>query len=111
MTYVGRYLQIKSDIFTIANYWMQTFSLSKKVIEHIEGMCRRFLWAGKESPSRKAPIAWDYVCDHVDDGGLNITSVKEWNKATLGKLLWNLGTLKDKMWIQWIHYYYIKKIP
>lgn len=57
LSYAGKFLLIKSVIFSIANYWMQIFPLEKKLITHIEGLCRSFLWTGKDSTSRSALIA------------------------------------------------------
>lgn len=37
---------------------------------------------------------------------LHITS---WNRACILKLLWALITKEDKLWIRWIHSYYIKE--
>lgn len=48
LSYAGRYLLIKSVIFSIANYWMQIFPLPKRIIEHIEVLCIRFIWTGKD---------------------------------------------------------------
>ncbi|XP_058763598.1 uncharacterized protein LOC131637052 [Vicia villosa] len=67
-----------------------------------------FLWSGKIEGSRKAPVAWDRVCDPKKAGGLNIISLKEWNAATMIKLLWNVQAKKDKLWVKWINAYYIK---
>lgn len=61
-SYACRYQLVKSVIFSIPNYWTQIFPLPKKVIAHIEGLCRNFLWTGKDSASKKAPISWDHVC-------------------------------------------------
>ncbi|KAG5610973.1 hypothetical protein H5410_022254 [Solanum commersonii] len=41
-------------------------------------------------------------------GGLNIIDVYMWNKTTILKHLWNLSKKKDKLWIAWVHNYYIK---
>ncbi|CAI8590213.1 unnamed protein product [Vicia faba] len=32
----------------------------------------------------------------------------EWNKASIRKMLWDLNAKKDKIWITWIHHYYMK---
>ena len=32
----------------------------------------------------------------------------EWNKASIGKMLWDLNDKKYRMWISWIHHYYKK---
>lgn len=31
-----------------------------------------------------------------------------WNKAAINKHLWNLCKKKDRLWIQWVHTYYVK---
>ncbi|XP_050879587.1 uncharacterized protein LOC127083318 [Lathyrus oleraceus] len=71
-------------------------------------MCRRFIWAGNDEKSKRAPVAWDHVCDSIANGGRNIIALGEWNKATIGKLLWSLSEKKDKMWVKWMHSYYLK---
>ncbi|KAI5382226.1 hypothetical protein KIW84_UN0062 [Lathyrus oleraceus] len=58
-------------------------------------MCRRFIWAGNDEKSKRAPVAWDHVCDSIANGGRNIYALGEWNKATIGKLLWSLSEKKD----------------
>ncbi|XP_058734249.1 uncharacterized protein LOC131605978 [Vicia villosa] len=100
---------IEKCLFFISNYWMHIFPLPKKVIAHSEGLCRNFLWTGKDSYIRKAPIAWEHVCDLVAAGGLNLISLTAWNKATIGKMLWNIAKIKDRLWIHWIHEYYMNK--
>ncbi|XP_058752813.1 uncharacterized protein LOC131626004 [Vicia villosa] len=109
LSYAGRLQLIRSVIFAITNYWMQIFLLPKKVLNHIDSLCRRFLWTGKDMPSRKSPISWDHICDPRAASGMNLISLAEWNIATIGKLLWNLCAKKDKLWIRWIHFYYIKR--
>lgn len=41
-------------------------------------------------------------------GGWNIIDMKLWNKAAVTKLLRCLAKKKDRIWIRWIHAYYIK---
>lgn len=106
--YAGRIQLIKSVLFSICNYWMQIFPLPKKVILHIEALCRTFLWTGGDLISRKAPVAWNHVWDPVSAGGLNLLALLEWNKATIGKLLWNICQKSNKLWVKWVHTYYIK---
>lgn len=67
-----------------------------------------FLWSGTSSNYRKAPIAWDIVCNPKSVGGLNIILLAEWNQATMLKLLWNIQGNKDKLWIKWLEAYYVK---
>lgn len=74
----------------------------------MESICRMFLWSGKSASSKKTPIAWDRMCDPKNYGGLNITSLTEWNQATMFKLLWNIQGKKDKLWVKWLDAYYVK---
>ncbi|XP_058768387.1 uncharacterized protein LOC131642117 [Vicia villosa] len=108
LSYAGRLQLIKSVLFTTTNYWMQVFLIPKKVLHNIEAICRTFLWAGTDIISRKSPIAWDKVCYTKAAGGQNVTSLLEWNLATISKLLWNLQAKEDKLWIKWMDHYYIK---
>ncbi|XP_019257891.1 PREDICTED: uncharacterized protein LOC109236129 [Nicotiana attenuata] len=40
--------------------------------------------------------------------GLNLINLALWNKAAITKICWELANKKDKLWIKWIHSYYIK---
>ncbi|XP_019230433.1 PREDICTED: uncharacterized protein LOC109211357 [Nicotiana attenuata] len=79
LSYAGRATLIKSVLGTIQNFWAQVFILPKKIIQFIE-------------------VA----------GGLKFTNIELWNKAALCKLLWNICKKKEKLWVQWVHAYYIK---
>lgn len=78
-------------------------SLPKKVIHHIEGLCRNLLWNGKEERSYKAPVAWEKLCKPKNSGGLNIIELLHWNIATLEKLLWKIQSKADKLWVRWLN--------
>lgn len=108
LSYVGRLQLIKSIRFAVTSYWMQVFPLPYKVTHEIEAICRNFLWSGSNIINRKARISWDIVYDPKNDGGLNITTLREWNQATIGKLLWNIHSKKDNLWIRWVKVYYLK---
>lgn len=63
---------------------------------------------GSNVLTRKALVAWDKLCSPRSVGGLNMINIRVWNKAAITKLYWDLANKKDKLWIQWIHTYYIK---
>lgn len=109
LSYAGRLQLVKNVIFSIANYWMQIFPLPKMIISHIDNMCSNFLWYGKDCPIRKAPVSCDHISDPISIGWLNLIYLREWNKVTIEKLLWNVFAKKDKLWTNWIHMYYLKK--
>jgi hypothetical protein len=108
LSHAGRLQLISSVTFVVANYWMQCLPLPKKVIHKINAICRYFLWSGGAVVTRKSPVAWDLVCAPKAHGGLGLISLIEWNQANLAKLLWNIYSKADSLWIKWIHSYYIK---
>ncbi|XP_070015206.1 uncharacterized protein [Nicotiana sylvestris] len=105
----GRLQLIKSVLFVIQSFWSQIFPLPKKIIQGIETICKRFLWTGETENKAKALVAWKQLCWPKSAGGLNITDILIWNRAVLIKHLWNINKKKDRLWIQWIHTYYIKQ--
>ncbi|XP_019261681.1 PREDICTED: uncharacterized protein LOC109239557 [Nicotiana attenuata] len=108
LSYAGRVQLIKSVLIAIQSFWSQIFPLPKKIIQQVESICRKFLWTGDTSSSTKALVTWDMLCRPKTKGGLNVTDLNTWNRAALLKHLWNLGKKKDKLWIKWVHAYYIK---
>ncbi|XP_019240095.1 PREDICTED: uncharacterized protein LOC109220087 [Nicotiana attenuata] len=109
LSYAGRAILVKSVLFAIQTFWAQIFILPKKIVHFIQAICRRFLWTGNVEPTKKALIAWDKLCAPKVAGGLNFINVELWNKAAICKLQWSICTRKEKMWIQWVHTYYIEE--
>lgn len=91
------------------NYWPYIFPLSKKLIKDVESVCRRFLWSGDTAASKKAPVAWSTLQLPKCGGGWNIINMFIWNKAAMHKLLWATEFKRDKLWVKWVHSYYIKR--
>ncbi|KAK4727001.1 hypothetical protein R3W88_031918 [Solanum pinnatisectum] len=71
-------------------------------------MCKRFLWNGDKEGKGKALIAWETLCWPKTAGGLNITDMYVWNKTAILKHMWNLCKKKDRLWIVWVHTFYLK---
>ena len=111
LSYAGREQLIKSVLFSIQIYWSQIFVLPAKVIKLIESTCKRFLWTGGTEVTKKALLAWDKVCLPRTAGGLHILDITVWNRAAISKLLWNLCSKRDTLWVWWMHCYYIKGRP
>lgn len=78
------------------------------MIKLIEVTCKRFLWTGGVELTKKAILAWDKVCYPTSAGRLNILDIVVWNRATISKLLFKIYSKKNKLWVQWVHSYYIK---
>ncbi|XP_048503044.1 uncharacterized protein LOC125498803 [Beta vulgaris subsp. vulgaris] len=59
--------------------------------------------------SKKAPIAWSKFYDPKSYGGWNLVNMNLWNKAAMLKLLWAIAYKSDRLWVKWVHEYYIKR--
>ncbi|KAK4724358.1 hypothetical protein R3W88_027137 [Solanum pinnatisectum] len=84
------------------------FIIPAKIIKLIEGPCRSYLWSGVVYVTKKALVAWKRVCCPKSAGGMVLINMQLWNKAAVAKLCWDLANNEDKLWIKWIHTYYIK---
>ncbi|KAH0720491.1 hypothetical protein KY284_005521 [Solanum tuberosum] len=73
-------------------------------------MCKRFLWNGETQVKGKALVAWDILCWPKVAGGLYAIEIYMWNKAAILKHLWDLNKKKDKLWIVWVHTFYLKDV-
>ncbi|XP_058732696.1 uncharacterized protein LOC131604262 [Vicia villosa] len=63
---------------------------------------------GGATIKRKSPVAWHNVCKPRKFGGLNVLDLQTWNVITMMKLLWNISSKKDNLWVRWINSYYMK---
>ncbi|KAK6117718.1 hypothetical protein DH2020_048570 [Rehmannia glutinosa] len=103
LSYAGRLLLIKSVLQGVECFWLQIFPLPSTVIDRINRLCRVFLW-GKNT----SPIKWSKVCLPSDEGGVGLRDVHSWNKALLAKILWNIHSKADSLWVRWVHSFYLK---
>ncbi|XP_010320549.2 uncharacterized protein [Solanum lycopersicum] len=108
LSYAGRAQLVKTVLFGVQTYWAQLFIIPAKIIKLIEGLCKSYLWSGVSHVTKKALVAWDKVCCPKYEGGLGLLNIKIWNRAAITKLCWDLENKADKLWIKWIHAYYIK---
>ncbi|KAK6142914.1 hypothetical protein DH2020_023262 [Rehmannia glutinosa] len=95
LSYAGRLLLIKSVLQGVECFWLQIFPLPNTVIDRINRLCRVFLW-GKNT----SPIKWSKVCLSSDEGGLGLRDVHSWNRALLAKVLWNIHSKADSLWVR-----------
>ena len=102
LAYAGRAELIKSVMQGVECYWLQVFPLPGTVIDRITRLARIFLWGSKQ-----APVAWRDLCLPKEEGGLGFRSLKSWNTALISRVLWNIFSKKDSLWIKWVHNVYI----
>lgn len=97
LSYVGKFPLVKSVIFSIgcgsSRYLKRSSPILIVSVEVSYGL-------GK-IPKRVNPPSHGStrVTLYISAGGLNIIYLRDWNKATIRKLLWNVYAKKDRMWI------------
>ncbi|XP_059294598.1 uncharacterized protein LOC132047591 [Lycium ferocissimum] len=108
LSYPGRLQLVQTLIFGIQSYWAQLFVIPSKVLKLIDAYCRSYVWSGGNVITRKALEAWERLCSPKSCGGLNLTNLQLWNRAALAKHFWDITNKKDKLWVKWMHMFYIK---
>ncbi|XP_069147459.1 uncharacterized protein [Solanum lycopersicum] len=108
LSYAGRIQLVQTVLFGVQAYWAQLFLFPTKVIKLIDSMCRSYIWSGDGKVTKKALIAWERVCRPKNEGGMGLINMQLWNRAAIAKLCWDLANKEDKLWIKWIHVYYIR---
>ena len=103
LTYAGRLQLIKSILFSIQVYWSSIFILPCSTLRKIESLLAAFLWRGTSLTTSGAKVAWNSVCYPMQEGGLGIKKLKDWNKAATLKHIWRLLTETDSIWTTWVH--------
>ncbi|KAL9273359.1 putative ribonuclease H protein [Drosera capensis] len=97
----------RSDI-SCFQYSAKIFLIPAGVIEEIGAILRVFLWSDVAVNRRKALVTWDKLCIPVPEDGLGFNSLRQWNIAFLFKQIWAVEKSKERLWVKWIHVYYIK---
>ena len=108
ISYAGRLVLINAVLMSIHVYWGQIFLLPKAVFKQITSICRAFLWSGDANSSRHGYVSWDKMCEPKKAGGLGLRNIIQWNKAAIGKLVWNVTQKQDSLWVKWVHALYVK---
>ncbi|GKC04069.1 hypothetical protein Tco_0995679 [Tanacetum coccineum] len=58
--------------------------------------------------SLHAKVAWNVVCLPMDEGGLGIRRLNDFNKALMTTQVWKLLVRKELLWVEWIHVYKLR---
>lgn len=102
LSYAGRVELIRAVLQGTECFWLSILHVPAAVIDVIYRLCRLFLWNSKH-----ALVSWKEVCLPKREGGLGLKDLKCWNSSLLSKVLWNIHSKKDSLWIKWIHNEYL----
>nr|GEX96867.1 RNA-directed DNA polymerase, eukaryota [Tanacetum cinerariifolium] len=68
------------------------------IINKLKSIRRNFFWGGNFDERKMAWIAWDKVIAPLDQGGINIGSLKVFNQAMLSKWWWHFLNEENAFW-------------
>ena len=102
LSFAGRVQLIHSVLCSYQSFWNGLFILPKKVLKDVEQLLRRFLWKGPSLNTGGAKVAWEDVTLPLEEGGLGIKKLQDWNYAAMGKHLWQMCiTSPTSNWALW----------
>ncbi|GJZ30686.1 hypothetical protein Tco_0575733 [Tanacetum coccineum] len=108
LSIAGRLQLIHSILGSMHIYWASVFILPTRVLLNIEQLMRQFLWCHGSSGKGKSKVAWEIACLPKHEGGLGIRRLECFNSALMASHIWKLLTLKESLWVKWIHEYKLK---
>lgn len=108
LSYAGKMELINSVPFHYQVYWSNIFLLPSAIMNCINALCRRFLWAGQLDKRPYALVAWNDICLPRIEGGLSIKQLKCWNRAAFSKQLWKIVSRENCLWTKWANCNYLK---
>jgi hypothetical protein len=90
LSMVGRVQLVKSVIQSMLIYNISLYSWPTGLIKEVEKNIRNFIWSGDVDKRKLVTTSWKKVCRPLAQGGLNIRSISNLNKATNLKMCWSL---------------------
>ena len=119
LSYAGRLQLIQSVLFNIQSYWCAHFILPAKVTKEIESILSAFLWNGVSLHRHGAKVSWADISIPKAEGGLGIKKVRDWNAASMARLIWLLcHPCSSSLWAAWVkmnllhkEHFWVVKVP
>ncbi|KAL0313914.1 UNVERIFIED_CONTAM: hypothetical protein Sangu_2235800 [Sesamum angustifolium] len=104
LSFAARVQLITSVLMSFNIYWAMASILPKGVIREIEQRLRSFLWKGA-SGDRYPKVAWNQVCQLIEEGGQGIRDILAVNLALMSRHLWRITQgNSDSIWVNWIYH-------
>ncbi|VFQ86129.1 unnamed protein product [Cuscuta campestris] len=108
LSYAGRAKLINTVLYGIISFWSRIFLIPNKVMKKIMALCRNYLWSSSPEYKKCPLINWEEVCLPKQEGGLGLKNLLKWNQASIMRLIWDIASKKDTLWVKWIHTKYLK---
>jgi mannosylglycoprotein endo-beta-mannosidase len=108
LSYAGRVQVVNTVLLSIGSYWISVFQIPEGVHSAIVELCKNYIWGREKGERGFTAVGWASMCIAKHAGGWGIKDSTTWNKAAMCKLLWDVSSKKDILWIQWLQAFYMK---
>eukprot|EP00253_Pinus_taeda_P011273 PITA_11273 len=109
LSLAGRLILIKAVIEATPVYWMALTWIPKGILNRLQHICSRFLWAGQQTGRLFGWVKWDTIAKPKSWGGWGIKRLHLFSKALAAKLGWKLLT-SEGLWTRVAYAKYIKPL-
>lgn len=96
LSIMGRVQLVQSVVQSMLLYSFQVYSWPVSLLNLVDKWCRNFIWSGHIDSKKLVTVPWSVMCSSIEEGGLNLRSIKSLNKASMMKLCWNLVSSDDQ---------------
>ncbi|KAJ4794628.1 RNA-directed DNA polymerase (reverse transcriptase)-related family protein [Rhynchospora pubera] len=100
LSHAGRLVLIKSVLMSVPVYYMSVEMIPKGIIRQMESQIAKFFWGKTDKDRYMSFISWKRICQPVDRGGLGVRKLSTFGEALLLKLVWDMASEEDKIWVQ-----------
>ncbi|GAV88569.1 hypothetical protein CFOL_v3_31991 [Cephalotus follicularis] len=100
LSFSGRLQHIQATLSGLHNFWIINAVLPKSTLKDCENIMHNYLWAGSGGRKR-SKVSWSLVCKPKEEGGLGLRRSTDCNKAAVMKLIWEILTNKQTLWVRW----------
>jgi hypothetical protein len=89
---VGSITLIKSTLSNVPTYYLSLFPIPVGVANRIEKLQWEFLWGGIGDKFKFHLVNRSKICTPISSSGLGVRNMLLFNRALLGKCLWQYAT-------------------
>lgn len=101
---------LKATLSAIPIYLMSCISMPSGVYMALMKKLRKLFWQGTDTKKKFALIAWDKVCNPIENGGTGIKNQLWQNKALGAKLFWKIHKEQHLKWVRIIRSKYLTNL-
>nr|BAE79385.1 unnamed protein product [Ipomoea batatas] len=104
----GRRVLVQASLATVPTYTMQVMALPVSTCNEIDKTCRNFLWGHDTNTRKLHSVNWAEICKPRNEGGLGLRMARDFNRAFLTKMAWQIFSNIDKLWVKVLREKYVK---